>query len=85
VAEAVVGGAFVAVGEDRVGLGCFLEALLGGRVSGVPVGVVLHGELAVRAFDFLLAGASFYTKNFVVIAFCIGCQSNILAMKFCVT
>jgi hypothetical protein len=81
VAEAVVGGAFVAVGEDGVGFGGFLEALFSGRVARIAVGVVLHGELAVGALDFLLAGASFYAENFVVIAFCVGCQSNVLTAE----
>src|SRR5258708_17178769 len=61
VAEAVVGGAFVAVGEDGVGFGGFLEAFFCGVVSWISVGVVLHSELAVGAFDFLLACGSFYT------------------------
>jgi len=74
VAEAIVGSALVAVGEDGVSLGGFLEAVFGCGVAGIAVGVVLHGELAVGAFDFLLAGGSFYTENFVVVAFCIGCQ-----------
>ena len=60
VAEAVVSCALVAVGEDRVGLGGLFEALFRGIVPGVAVGVVLHGELAVGALDFLFAGASFY-------------------------
>ena len=60
-AEAVVGGAFVGVGEHGIGFGRFLELLLGFRVAGVAVGVVLHGELAVGAFDLLIAGTAFYT------------------------
>jgi hypothetical protein len=43
--------------------------------------VVLHGQLAVGAFDFLLACASLYTQDFVVIAFCIGCQTAILTAE----
>src|SRR5882672_1110722 len=61
VAEAVVGGALVAVGQHGVGLGGFLETFLRGGVSGIAVGVVLHGELAVGALDLLLACASFYS------------------------
>jgi len=60
VAEAVVGGALVAVGEDCIGLGGFLEAFFCGVISWVAIRVVLHGELAIGTFDFLLAGASFY-------------------------
>ncbi len=78
VTEAVVGGALIAISQDGIGLGGFFEALFGGRVAGVAIGVVLHGELAVGAFDFLFACAAFYSENFVVIAFCVGCQSVVL-------
>jgi len=60
VAEAVVSCALVAVGEDRVGLGGFLEAFFCGVISWVAIGVMLHGELAIGTFDFLLACPSFY-------------------------
>ena len=49
VAEPVVERALLLVGEHRVGLGRFLEALFGGVVAGVLVGVILDRELAVRA------------------------------------
>jgi len=44
--------AFFRVGENLVGLGDPFELLFGGLVSGVAVGVVLEGALAVGAFDF---------------------------------
>jgi hypothetical protein len=47
--------------------------------------VVLHGELAVGALDFLLAGASFYPENFVVIAFCVSWQSIVLVAGILLT
>ena len=49
-AVAVVGRALLRIAEHLVRLGDLLEPLLGlGR--GVPVGMVLHGELAVRLLD----------------------------------
>ena len=54
-AKLVVFLALFGVGEDSVGLGHLLEALLGRRVAGVGVGVVLLGELAIGAFDLIAA------------------------------
>ena len=53
VAEAVVAGALLRVGEDLVRLGGLLEALLGGLVARVLVRVELVGELAVGALQLL--------------------------------
>ena len=55
VAEAIVAGALVGVGEHRVGLGRFLELLLGRLVARVAIGVVLQRQLAVGALDLLIA------------------------------
>ena len=51
VAEAVIGGALVAVLEDLIGLVDFLEADLAVGVAGILVGVELHGELAIGALE----------------------------------
>ncbi len=51
VAELIVALAFVGVGEHLVGFGRFLELLFGLGVAGVAVGVILHRQLAVGAFD----------------------------------
>jgi hypothetical protein len=56
VTEAIVGRALVAVGEDGVGLGRFLELLLGGVVAGIAIGVVLERQLAVGALDLPVRG-----------------------------
>jgi hypothetical protein len=78
VAEAVIGGALVAVGQDRISLRGFLEFLFRPGVIGIAVGMVLHGELAVGALDFLFTGAALHSENFVIIAFCVGSQTAIL-------
>jgi len=60
-AIAIVGGTLVAVLEDLVGLGDFLELVLAGRVARILVRVPFHRELAEgrlqagfvdRTFDF---------------------------------
>jgi len=56
------------VAQDAIGFGSFLKPLLGGRVLGIAVGMVLQREPAVRALELLLAGVSADTKNFVVIS-----------------
>jgi len=38
--------------------------------------MVLHGELAVRTLDFLLARAAADTENFVIIAFAVVAQRD---------
>ena len=66
-AEAVVAGALVAVPQDLVGLGDLLE--LGLRVGrAVAVGVVLHGQLAVRLLDVVLGGVARYAEQGVEVA-----------------
>ncbi len=69
VAEAVVGGALVAVGQDFVGFLRFLEMFLGLGVVRIPVRVPLHRELAVRLLDIVVGGVPVYTEHFVIVAF----------------
>ena len=71
VAVLVVGRAFLAVGEHFVGLFDLFELLfrLFGFVPLVAVRVVLHGQLAVGLFNFVVRGGFGYTQDFVKIAF----------------
>jgi hypothetical protein len=68
VAVAVVRRALLGVAQDAIGFGSFLESLLGVRVLGIAVGMVLQREPAVSALDLLLAGFSAHTKNLVIIS-----------------
>ncbi len=68
VTEAVVASALVVVGEHGVGLGRFLEFVLGRLVAGIPIGMVLKRELAVRALDLRIGGRLADAENFVVVA-----------------
>jgi hypothetical protein len=56
------------VAQDAIGFGSFLEPLLGGRVLGIAVGMVLQRKPAVGALELLLAGISADTKNLVIIS-----------------
>ena len=47
VAEAIVGGSLVGVGQNRVGLGRLLEGSLRRRVPRIPVGMVFQGQLPI--------------------------------------
>src|SRR5690606_29132382 len=67
-AELVVRGALLRVAEHLVGLLGLLEALLGGLVAGVAVGVVLHRPSPVGLLYLGLAGVSGHSEDFVVIA-----------------
>ena len=75
VTEAVVARALLGIGENRVGFAAFLEALLGRRIVGIAVGMVLQSELAIGALDFLVVGRAADAQHFVVIAFYVGSQN----------
>ena len=53
VAIAVIERPLLGVGENGVGLGDFLKALFRIRIIGIPVRMVLHGELAISALQLL--------------------------------
>ncbi len=65
VAVAIVGRTLVGVGEDLVGFLGFLELFLGFFVVRVAVRVVLHGQLAVGLFQFILGGVAIDAENLV--------------------
>ena len=68
VTEAVVARALVAVAEDGVGLGRFLEFLFGASCRPVAIRVELQRELAIRALDFLIGGGAGDLEDLVVVA-----------------
>ena len=63
----IVFRALLRIGEDRVGLGDFLEAFFGPGFL-VAVGVVFQREIAKRVLDRLLVGVLGDAQNFVVVA-----------------
>src|SRR5229473_1668535 len=72
VAEAVVAGALLRVGEHLVRLGDLLELLLGLLVAFVLVGVELDGELAEGALQLLRGAGPFDAEHFVVVVLGVG-------------
>jgi hypothetical protein len=69
---AIVGGAFVVVHKDVVGLAELLEPLLRRRIVRVLVRVKLHRELAIRALDLLCRRLTADGEDLVIIALVLG-------------
>ena len=65
----IIPGAFVRIGQHLIGLAHLFELFLGGFVAGVPVRVVLHGQLPVGLFYIIGTGAFVYAKHLVVVTF----------------
>jgi hypothetical protein len=68
VTEAVVGGPLLIVIEHLVGLLGFLEAVLGGVVVGISIGVVLHCKAAVGLLQVIGRCIPVNTQYFVVVS-----------------
>ncbi len=69
VAELVIFGALLGVGEHIIGLGGLLEFLLGLLVARVLVGMILYGLLSIGAFYGFLVGIPVDSKHFVIVSF----------------
>jgi hypothetical protein len=67
-AELVVGGALLPVGQHLVGFLRLLEVLLGLGVVRIAIRMPLHGELAIRALEIGVARVAIDAKNLVVVA-----------------
>ena len=74
-AVTVVERSLLRIGQNRVGLGDFLEPLLRIRIVRIAIRMVLHGELPVSALQFLIADRAGHRQHFVIIAFCV-CGQN---------
>src|SRR5262249_34700372 len=68
-AEAVIGGALVAVLEDVIGLVELLEAVLAILVARIAIRMVLHGQLAEGRLELHLGGRARHAQDLVVVAF----------------
>src|SRR5262245_31760434 len=66
--EAVVVGALVGIGQDRVRLADLLEALLGFLVAGIAIGMVRPREVAVGFLQLAVVGVTADAENRVVVA-----------------
>ncbi len=67
--ELVVGGAFLCIGEHRVGFGQFLEFVFGLLVTGIFIGMILNGQATIRLFNFGIARVTVDFEYFVIITF----------------
>jgi hypothetical protein len=68
VTETVIGTTFFVVAEHLVGLLDLLEALLGGLVARVDVGMELSGQPAVGLLDLGLRGPFRDSQDLVIVA-----------------
>ena len=68
-AELVIAGTLIVIGQHLVGLADFLELFFSGFVTGVAVGVVLHGLLAVGLFYRIGTGILFNAQHLIEITF----------------
>ena len=66
-AVAVVGWAFLGIGENLIGLANFLEFFFGFFIALMFVGMMLDGEFAVSLFNFLGGDRAANAEHFVVI------------------
>jgi hypothetical protein len=68
-AVAVVGWAFLGIGENLIGLADFLKFFLGFLIALMFVGMMLDGEFAVGLFNFLGGDGAANAEHFVIIFF----------------
>ena len=72
---AVIERALLRISQHGVGFGNFLEAFFRVRIIRIPIGMVLHGKLAISALQLLIAYRAAHRQYFVIIAFCV-CGQN---------
>ena len=66
-AEPIVGGALVLVGQDLVRFLGFLEVRLGLRIARIAIGMMLHREASIRLLDVGFRGVARDAEYFVVV------------------
>src|SRR5262249_28977292 len=67
-AEAIIGGALVAILEHLVGLVDLLELVLAVLVARIAVRVILHGELAEGGLEVAVTATALDPQDLVVVA-----------------
>ena len=67
VAVAIIGGAALFVLEDVVGLVDYLELAVVALAVGVAIGMMLHGQFAVRFLDLVRAGVPGNPEGVIVV------------------
>ena len=77
----VIARLLVGVRQDLICLVDLLELLLSGLVAGVLVGVVLHGELAVRLLDLCLGRIFLYAEHLIIISLVLICHLSLTSIS----
>ena len=67
-AETIVGGAFIAVLQNLIGLVDFLEAYLAGRIARISIRMPFHGQFAKGRLELGFVRVPVDLKGFVVTA-----------------
>ena len=68
-AELVITGALIFIGQHFIGFVDFLELRLGLFIAGVQVGMVFFGQLTVGLFDFIIRGILGNSHDLIIISF----------------
>lgn len=66
--KAIVSSSLITVTQDAIGLGSLFEFLLRFLVPGILIGMVLYGQFAISALDFLPTGISIDAQYFVIVS-----------------
>jgi hypothetical protein len=69
VAVSIIGGTFLPIAKDRIGLVDLLETLPGLRIVRVLVRMILLGQLSIGLFDLLWSRLPAYSQDLIIVAF----------------
>ena len=73
-ADLIVHRPLLRIAQNVIGFLHVLEAIFGGFVAGVEIGVIFAGELPVGFADLVLRGAAFDAEGFVIVVFGLRCH-----------
>ena len=71
----VIPGLFIGIGQNLIRLVDFLEFFLSGFITGILIGVVFHGQLAVGLFNLGVGRVFLNAQHLVIISFVLICHS----------
>lgn len=71
----VIPGLFIGIGQNLIRLVDFLEFFLSGFITGILVGVVFHGQLAVGLFNLGVGRVFLNAQHLVIISFVLICHT----------
>ena len=68
-AETVIGRAIVVIAQHLIGLGDFLEFMLGLGITRIAIRVILHRQLAIGFFEIFGVTVFRHAEKLVVVSF----------------